>query len=920
LSGKLPSPFYLYIYFDTHQKHYAAVRHPQEFYAHMKNTKTIKFCHDCVEYFQNNCKHSCESNVWEPKKRLVVCSKCGLLDCKDCDLYRCRGCEQVFSKNSYEHRCMIIENEAEEVGYNLGENDGKKPSLWVYDLESRIQTIQQPRVEIKTLVDGYYSTTSVDFIEVCNKQVANYVYAINVFTNEKIEFFGEDCLDNFITYMANFNNGNSIILAHNGAGYDTRLIFEKLVKRNGKFKLNAIMNGSKINQLKMGKNLLMRDTKLHLTGSVKALAKDFLTPTQKGDFPHLFNTIENYDYAGKIPDKSYYDLSSFKSEDDVKEFDEWYAQQIVIYDGEVVKWIFKDQLKAYCKNDVEVLADVVLKYHNIYMEKFKLSPWKSMTSSSYFHKISKIMVTRNMELPFKDDDNYKNILEQKVKENWAILRPAEYATARAALRGGRTGIGRIICELTPEEIDRGCEIRYVDVVSLYPYQQVAHDFPVGFPTIHVFDEKFTPCYKHKNLIQVECDCEPKGYTETSKYLNIKIHKDEWDKETLLSKHGFVIATVQPPMMLHPILVRYDEKEKKCNTTCEVIEKGCFTSIEFHTALKHGYKVLKLHRFDEYQMAPPLWEDFVKEMYIFKLVNSSAAPKVEDRQTLINFYEDKFEMGDLIRKTFNPDIWSKNPARKAAAKTGLNSGWGKHAQRPIMSQTAIIDYQDGNDTKDSDILFGNIMNNVTTLQSALQVDEKRFMYTYKNDLALPNFRNSYLPAACFVPAYGRLQLWDQLHKLGDRVLMFDTDSVVYIYEPDKYNVQESKIWGEWEAEDISQKGITGFIGLGPKSYAMRCKEEKYNVVKLKGISQKRATDKLLNYETMKKLVVDNLVSKNQQQVKIPQTIFDYKFNRGIYVKQIQKILSFDFNSQKGLVGQNMFLYPRGYNGADFTPFK
>jgi len=886
----------------------------------MKNTKQVKFCHDCVEYFLDACKHECDANSWQPKKRLVVCLKCGLLDCKDCDLIRCRNCEEVFPKGEYDHRCMIIEKEVEEVGYNITANDGKKPALWVYDLESRIETIQQPKVEIRTLIDGFYSTTDVDFIQVCNKQIANYVYAINVFTKEKIEYFGENCLEDFITFMANYNLGNSIILAHNGAGYDTRLIFENLTKRNGKFKLNAIMNGTKINQLKMGKKLLLRDTKLHLTGSVKGLAKDFLTPTQKGDFPHLFNTVSNYDYSGKIPDKSYYDLSSFKTEKDVEEFDKWYSEQEKIYDGEKTLWVFKEQLKDYCKNDVEVLADVVLKYHNIYMEKFKISPWKSMTSSSYFHKISKMMVTRNMELPSKDDENYRNVIREKVKENWAILRPTEYATARASLRGGRTGIGRVFCELTPEQIAKGWEIRYADVVSLYPYQQVAHYFPVGYPTINIFDEKFAPCYKHKNNIRVECDCKPKGYTEKTDYINIKFHDKEWDYDMLLSKHGFVIATVQPPMMLHPILVRYDEDEKKCNTTCEVIVKGCFTSIEFHTALKHGYKVLKLHRFDEYRMAPPLWEDFVKEMYIFKLVNSSDAPQEKDQKSLIDFYETKFEMGDAIRKTFNPNIWSKNPARKTAAKTGLNSGWGKHAQRPIMTQTAIIDYQDSNDTKESDILFGNIMNNVSTLHSALQIDEKRFMYSYKNDEALPNFRNSYLPAACFVPAYGRLQLWEQLNKLGDRVLMYDTDSVVYIYKPGEYNIQESKIWGEWEAEDISKSGITGFVGLGPKSYAMKCKDSKQNIVKLKGISQKRATDKLLNYDTMKQMVLNNLSTKETQELKIPQTIFDYKFNKGIYVKQIQKILSFDFLKQKGLLGANMFLYPRGYYGKDFISFK
>lgn len=535
------------------------------------------------------------------------------------------------------------------------------------------------------------------------------------------------------------------------------------------------------------------------------------------------------------------------------------------------------------------------------------------------------MVTRDLELPDRKDENYAEAVSRKYKDSWTVLRSVEYAAARQALRGGRTGIGRILCELTPEQISRGCQIKYVDVVSLYPYQQVAHDFPVGPPKIHVFDSEFAPCYYHRNSFDVHCKCDIsyRYHYQTNfvgKLVDVEIHDQEWDIDTILSKHGFVMATVQPPMILHPILVKFDEEELKCNATCEIIEKGCFTSVEFHTALRNGYKIIKLHRFDEYKMAAPLWEDFVKEMYIFKMVNSAKIPEDEQKEELIKVYEEKFEMGDMICKTFEPNIWGKNPAKKAAAKTGLNSGWGKHAQRTILTQAEYVDWRDTSMKRKGDSLFQDIQNDFCSLQGGLMVGDERYLYQYKKDgrEVKHDFNNSYLPAACFVPAYGRLQLWEQLNKLGDRVLMYDTDSVVYIYDPEKYNVPESKIWGEWEEEDISAAGITGFVGIGPKSYAMRCKDETKNIVKLKGISQKRATDKLLNYDTLRQMVLDNISTREKQTLKIPQTNFEYRMTKGIFTMKMLKILSFDFREQKGQVGKNMFMYPKGYNGPGYNP--
>ena len=56
----------------------------------------------------------------------------------------------------------------------------------------------------------------------------------------------------------------------------------------------------------------------------------------------------------------------------------------------------------------------------------------------------------------------------------------------------------------------------------------------------------------------------------------------------------------------------------------------------------------------------------------------------------------------------------------------------------------------------------------------------------------DFQNKNVPVA----AYGRLYLWETLHKLGDRVLYHDTDSI-----------------------------IVSFVALGPKTYSYKTKKGK-----------------------------------------------------------------------------------------------
>lgn len=209
----------LYIYLDIDQGHYACVRGPTNFFRLKNNHSHFMFCHTCLIAFRGA--HECNEVVRAPPARvkdLHVCKKCGTFGTHNCSLVECGNCKAVFPKRgadlAHKHRCVLYEEKKDEEGYNCGENDGKKPSLWVYDLESRITRVNLPTFVNEPVFDGemYYtgvidnSKTSVD------EQIANFVFATNVFTGQELEYFGDSCLDDFLTFLLNHNKGVYLLI------------------------------------------------------------------------------------------------------------------------------------------------------------------------------------------------------------------------------------------------------------------------------------------------------------------------------------------------------------------------------------------------------------------------------------------------------------------------------------------------------------------------------------------------------------------------------------------------------------------------------------------------------------------------------------------------------------------------------------
>lgn len=944
----------IYIIYDFEQKHFAGGL-PSNLTS--GGTGKCRFCHYCCLAYSHNSVHKCpldadytpsdppakkaRKDYFQPfpvqPKKTDFCDVCGLYGKHPgCPMRTCGVCKVRSPLGDY-HRHIVqmpprsdVKNTFVTGGSHRDQDDKKLYKLWAYDIESMMEAqdgvlTMQFDTDPNSGTFKYTPDGELAFRLVKPLQHVPIMIAFkDVFSNEPVQVYkGPTCLSEFIGFMCQHNGGRNICVAHNASGYDSRLLFDEAVTKSGdgNYSIVPLSRGHKFMQLTLNKNTMFRDSMLHLKGSLKNLAKDFLSKNmRKGYFPHLFNTPEHQTYIGPVPEKHYFDLTfSAGSEEDIEDFNRWHMRER----RKNTLWNFAHELEAYCINDVELLAEVMLTYHNILLEKFGLSPWFNATSPSYVHEVFLTKLSSQLELgdPTQSTEYLNNMTHIAKNEFWAVLEGPEYWFARAALRGGRTDIRKVYHSVSDEDWARGVRIRYQDIVSMYPYVQAVEDYPVGHPTIHVYDLNFYPCTMHKDSLRGEC-CPPdwKKNLRPERFMDIVDLSNEAPptKEEILNDpdfFGIVCATVIcPKNMYHPILLKYDEKAEKCVAPVGEIYQGFFTSAEFVLALQNGYELDILHRYDKYAKRPSLWADILKDMYIEKMANSKPAPSFEKQTQLVTAYEQKFGMGDMVRKSFSR--WNSNPARKQTAKIQLNSGWGKHAQRPIMPETTIIDHTDSEAYL---TLLNNCSENRLTLHSIRSFENKTVFSTSQHiENTNPNFHRTYLPAAVFVPAYGRIMLWKQMHKLGKRVLMHDTDSIVYIYDPEQYNIPEGNVWGDWEVEDIDSKndGIREFVGLGPKSYALKMGNGTTSC-KCKGVSIKQAQKSILNFDVMKTLVLDSihtpLETRRQtgQTVDIPQMTFGYKPGQGIQTRYFLKTVGFDYTKTKGFMQQGDYhIYPPG----------
>lgn len=436
-----------------------------------------------------------------------------------------------------------------------------------------------------------------------------------------------------------------------------------------------------------------------------------------------------------------------------------------------------------------------------------------------------------------------------------------------------------------------------------------------------------PCSTHRNNVAEPCDCllTHRG----DRYLNIYLHDTQISQEEFLrklndpEKCGIVCASVTPPGNLwHPLLMTYNTELDKSVASNEPIKCGYWPSPIFKKALEIGYRINTLHRYDEYNSKPSLWREIMLDLFLEKMVNSKPTPQGEAATFLVDSYTKKFGkvFGDKVAASIRDNKWGKNEAKKQTAKVMMNSAWGKHAQRANMAKSIFINHDTQADEEFE--FFEKCTEGLYQFQGEYPTDNNSSMYKYTENMEIvqPNLHGGYLPAALFVTCYGQLQLWNQMNLLDSdpnyrRVLMCDTDSIVYIYDPERYNIPEGSLLGEWEVEDEDKDngGIREFVGMGPKTYGFKC-DNGYTKVKAKGLSLNHSTRNLVNFEKMKDHVLHYLRTGTQKPSSlIPQRTFQWHYTSGMKTMHTLKEFKFNFDDMKGVINRDdACIYPFGFN--------
>ena len=127
---------------------------------------------------------------------------------------------------------------------------------------------------------------------------------------------------------------------------------------------------------------------------------------------------------------------------------------------------------------------------------------------------------------------------------------------------------------------------------------------------------------------------------------------------------------------------------------------------------------------------------------------------------------------------------------------------------------------------------------------------------KQDHCESSFPNLNIFLACFTTCWARLRLYEALELLGDRLLYFDTDSVVFVHQPGQASPALVQYLGEFKDELGEGDTIVEFCSAGPKNYAYKTQCDQM-VCKVRGFSLNCQGAAQLNYEVLRPNVLDEL---------------------------------------------------------------
>ena len=469
--------------------------------------------------------------------------------------------------------------------------------------------------------------------------------------------------------------------------------------------------------------------------------------------------------------------------------------------------------------------------------------------------------------------------DEAVKRIVSELERVDPLVPREAFFGGRTGAVSLY-----HEVDSGEEIHYMDVTSLYPWVNKTCEYPLGHPEIYTQ----VPVQEFSNyfgLAKVDILPPPDLFHP--------VLPMRCEKLTFPLCAACVKEQQQLPMLERTPICEHSREQRML--------RGTWCTPEIKKARQMGYELVKVHEVWHFEeSASGLFAEYVNTWLKIK-TEASGWPASCTTEEEKRDYIQRFQAREGIELDYG--AIKKNPGLKATAKLMLNSFWGKFGQRENLPQVEQC-------TSPQELY------NITE-DDTKQVCDIRFctediievVFKNKEEAITPSNKTNVFVAA-FTTCHARLKLYSYLETLGEQVLYYDTDSVIYKWKEGLPKITTGDYLGDMKNE-VEGDFIEEFVSGGAKNYGYRTAGGKVEC-KVRGFTLNVRGMETLNYNTMKKLVLKELKEGEKTHLEVRNPNYFKRDTKKKDIGQVEQKKSYRLVLDKRVVDpENMKSYPYGY---------
>ena len=458
---------------------------------------------------------------------------------------------------------------------------------------------------------------------------------------------------------------------------------------------------------------------------------------------------------------------------------------------------------------------------------------------------------------------------------------------RNAFFGGRTNAVKLH---HMAERRLGEKIEYIDVTSLYPWVNKRCEYPTGHPDVLVNPED-QDIHHYFGMAKVDI-LPPYGL-----YHPVLPHRHK-------GKLTFPLCQAcMEEEMAKPLL----EKSYHCQHTPEQrMLRGEWCTPEIQKAVELGYTLIKIHEvyhFPSERRQVGLFAEYVNTW--LKIKQESAgypawATNPTDKARYVHQYKQREDIN------LDPNLIVKNPGRKATAKLMLNSFWGKFGENLHKPTTEAV--------YTAHHLFALVSNPLYNIHQVRLSNDNTLEVVYANlKENQPDNGRVNIFVAAFTTCHARLKLYSYLEQLQQRVLYFDTDSVIYTTRPGQPCIPLGDYLGEMTNELDGDDFITEFTSAGPKNYGYRTQQGKV-CCKVRGFTLNVRGSHQLNYDVMRQNLINEITQPldERRNIDVVNPNFFWRNPATKHLRVITRTKRYGLVFDKRVVDPNTFQsYPYGY---------